>query len=35
LAGVPPRATTCGCVIKLLLYLIIFIMRPFRLRVGL
>ena len=34
LAGVPPRAPTCGCVIQLLLYLVIFIMRPLRLRVG-
>ena len=34
LAGVPPRAPTCGCVIQLLLYLVVFIMGPFRLRVG-
>ena len=34
LAGVPPGAPTCGCVIQLLLYLVVFIMGPFRLRVG-
>ena len=34
LARVPPRAPTCGCVIQLLLYLVVFIMGPFRLRVG-
>ena len=34
LAGVPPGAPTCGCVIQLLLYLVVFIMGPFRWRVG-
>ena len=34
LARVPPRAPTCGCVIQLLLYLVVFIMGPLRLRVG-